>query len=250
MTETNTKDKLPNIIKSLEGALSGIKEYQTSAEEWKTRALRAESLNKQLTDKYLKSERKAMTWKNRAARAGGEPQQPSVEGRNPADMGPRPSSRLIPRTLSPRRGGQLDTDDGSDHSSSKGNDDFLLDIDGGDSCTYLVSDQDESLLSEVPNVKENVAEEKKQTAFDKRRNRRANRTHTPTETREKNKPNNNSNSKRFDEKRRTGPSPGDCDSSDDNSSIEAMNILNGYLELRGQYDVSGRKSARRERGFI
>jgi len=248
MTGSNN-NQLPSIIKKMEEAILDIKKVQSELEEWKSRALHAENLNERLTEKNQKSERKITTWKNRANRAVDTSHQPFVDERDPVNTAgsrgsrARPSSRLAPRTLSPR-GGDDDTDGNrsrllNELDSSKHSDDLLLEFDGGDSCTFLVSDQEESLLSEIPI-------EKKMTSSDWRRSKKFNRTSAIPKVGSRSI---KSNSKRFDEKRKVSPTPGDTDSSDEDSSVEAMNILNGYLELRGQYDVSGRKNARRERGF-
>lgn len=242
MTESDI-NQLPMVIKKMEEAIVGIKKVQLEVDEWKNRALRAERENDRLIEKNKKIERTIAVMKSRDTRA----QQQFADERDPADASGsrvRPSSRLAPRALSPQ-GNDEDTDGDPDMflnelDDSKNDDDFLLEFDGGDSCTFLVSDQEESLLSEIPI-------EKKITTSDRRRSKKV--TRKSVDPRERSRLNSKSNSKRFDDKRKKGPTPDNGDSSDENSSVEAMNILNGYLELRGQYDVSGRKNSRRDRGF-
>lgn len=241
MAVSNSIDNLSDIVRKLQEAISGIEEVKSEAEEWKNRAIFAESLNKRLIEKNQKSEHTINMWKNRATRAEDLSDKPLTEERNPPEIAgsrARPSSRLTPRTLSPQRDGDR-TNSNFDTYLTKldmsKDDDDLLDFDGGDSCTFLVSDQEESLTtSDILNVKEN-----------RRRNIKGNRPSVNVNA--KNKSTSRPSSKRLSEKKKLSPSYG-SESSDDDSSVEAMNILNGYLELRGQYDT-GRKSSRRERTF-
>ena len=83
-------------------------------------------------------------------------------------------------------------------------------------------------------MKDTAFKDKKSMATYRRRNKKAIRTSTDTD---KKMSNNNLVSNIFREKMIISPSSDDCNLSYDNSSIEAMNILNGYLELKGQYGM-------------
>ena len=149
MTDSNTNNDLSDVVESLEKSLVTLRGYQEEIEEWKTRALRIESLNEELTEKVQKSEHNAMLWKNRATRAGEEQStQPSDDDeRNPTESpilgATRPSSRLAPIAL---LSSQNRLNMFNDLNISKSDDDFLFELDGGDSCTFLVSDQEDSVF--------------------------------------------------------------------------------------------------------
>lgn len=242
MAASDNKDHWSDIIRKLEESVAGIKKNQLEAEVWKQRAiaaekraLNAENLNEQMEERFLKSKRIMSMWKNRVRCGGGLVEQPSVEDRNPAE---EDDSRARSSSRRATKASRDDADGSSDNYST--NDSHLLDLDD-DSCTYLVSDQEESTMSELCVVqgKKSIVG-KKVVMSERRRSIKGNRLSIGSSREINKRPNKlygKSNSERYNRKKKKNPTPGNGDSSEDDSSVEAMNILNGYLELKGKYDL-------------